>query len=396
VDGSVTTAKIADNAITSAKLGFDVIVAEDIAANAITVSEIQNGAVTPAKLSTGGPAWDADGNVSTQSGGDLTFTGTGNRITGDFSNGTQTNRVVFQTSTTNGNSIVGVLPNGTATTSVFRAFNNADPTNASEMSMFASSATNSIISGITGTGTYLPLTMLTGGSERLRIDTSGNVGVGTSSPSYRLHVAGPSGDYRTAIFETASTNGPSVQIKGSKIYELRSTNSGAGEGGGLFFIYDKDNEASRLTINSSGVTAIKFAASQVASADANTLDDYEEGTWTPEIWTSGGQITSPSSVAGTYIKIGRMLYIQGYWYKSSGTSGGNSGYTLRGLPFSISTNYDFIPLGYNAVNGSISTQPGRFQANTSSYLDMYGQFSSTAWSSSYIELSFCGVLRTTS
>jgi hypothetical protein len=88
------------------------------------------------------------------------------------------------------------------------------------------------------------------------IDANGNVGIGTSSPSNRLHVVGPSGDYRTALFESASTNGPSVQIKGSRIYELRSTNTGAGEGGGLFFIYDKTAEASRITIDSSGNVGI--------------------------------------------------------------------------------------------------------------------------------------------
>ena len=38
LDGTVTTAKLADNSVTSAKIGVDVIVAEDIAANAITVS----------------------------------------------------------------------------------------------------------------------------------------------------------------------------------------------------------------------------------------------------------------------------------------------------------------------------------------------------------------------
>ena len=83
----------------------------------------------------------------------------------------------------------------------------------------------------------------------------GNVGIGTSSPSLTLNVKSPS-DYRTALFETVSTLGPSVQIKGSRIYELRSTNTGASEGSGLFFIYDKTAEASRITVDSSGNVGI--------------------------------------------------------------------------------------------------------------------------------------------
>jgi hypothetical protein len=50
---------------------------------------------------------------------------------------------------------------------------------------------------------------------------------------------------------------------------------------------------------------VAFPATQVASADANTLDDYEEGTWTP---TATGFSTG-SGWSGTYTKIGRMVYL---------------------------------------------------------------------------------------
>jgi len=122
--------------------------------------------------------------------GNLTFTGTGNRITGDFSNATLANRVMFQNSNVNSGSNVHALPNGTSAIAGFLAYNNSDPTNASFVQMRAQGDAVVINSAIAGTGTYLPMTFLTGGSERMRIDTSGNVGIGTSSPTSLLDVSG--------------------------------------------------------------------------------------------------------------------------------------------------------------------------------------------------------------
>lgn len=55
----------------------------------------------------------------------------------------------------------------------------------------------------------------------------------------------------------------------------------------------------------SGVT---FPATQSASTNANTLDDYEEGTWTPIIGGTGGTSgQSYSAQRGAYTKIGNMV-----------------------------------------------------------------------------------------
>ena len=81
-------------------------------------------------------------------------------------------------------------------------------------------------------------------------------------------------------------------------------------------------------------SGITFPASQSASADANTLDDYEEGSWTP-VLRFGGATTgiTYSQQNGSYIKVGKNVFITLYILLSSkGSATGIA--SITGLPFS--------------------------------------------------------------
>ena len=107
---------------------------------------------------------------------------TGGRITGDFSNATIANRVMFQNSVTNAVTAVGAIPNGTATTARFQTFGSSDPSNSSVFTFaMENNGEARLNASATGTGINAPMTFYTGGSERVRIDTSGRLLVGTAS-----------------------------------------------------------------------------------------------------------------------------------------------------------------------------------------------------------------------
>jgi hypothetical protein len=103
--------------------------------------------------------------------------------------------------------------------------------------------------------------------------------------------------------------------------------------------------ASTGTVVLSGTTpslnGIAFPATQSASADANTLDDYEEGTWSPVLADSdtGGNTFTMSVQNGFYTKIGNIVtaYFRATW-SSKGSASSGSTIFLRGFPFAAKSN----------------------------------------------------------
>jgi len=109
---------------------------------------------------------------------------------------------------------------------------------------------------------------------------------------------------------------------------------------------------------------ITFPATQSASSDANTLDDYEEGTFTP---TFGGSSSNPTQTGGTgtglYIKVGKLVWVSiqmaGVQY-----TGGSGNLLINGLPFQASTGNGELASFYETNNAFPSGKTALFGYTT--------------------------------
>ena len=94
------------------------------------------------------------------------------------------------------------------------------------------------------------------------------------------------------------------------------------------------------------LNGITFPATQVPSADANTLDDYEEGTFTPFYSSASGAFTTLtySTQTGKYTKIGNIVYFAINIFTSVVTLGTASGnLRIGGLPFTTDATSQLEP-----------------------------------------------------
>jgi len=219
---------------------------------------------------------------------------------------------------------------------------------------------------------YYGLAFATARTERMRIDSSGNLIVGTTNPApVSNNVVGVSIRNFGEVQMSTNNQGPLyLNRKGTDgaLVTLRKENVDVGSigtpfTGELYIAASGTNSSGLLLTESNAVRPMKNGSASDATQDlgrsngrwkdlylsggvylggtgaANALDDYEEGTFGG---TSGGW-----TVAGSYTKIGRLVHVRGNVDLSSATTN-----NFNAMPFAASTQQTSA----NGANGGVLTR----------------------------------------
>jgi len=235
-------------------------------------------------------------------------------------------------------------------------------------------------SSVTGNGMYLPAAnsvgISTNGTNAVYIDASQNVGIGVTPSAWSISKAFEVGSLGTALWSSGAgsasisagayfnsgwkyanaTSKPSlIDIDNAGKISLSTTTATGTAGNAVSFTQVVAVEAGK-SLALQGATSqtgagITFPATQSASTDVNTLDDYEEGSWTPSV---GGTATYTTQL-GRYTKIGNKVFIEGVI--AINTIGTGSVGDISGLPFTTNASSPLgsISVGFYSVSATSIT-----------------------------------------
>ena len=363
-DSTIATADIANDAVSQAKIAASAIHTENIndnavtaaklASDAVTTNKIEDGAVTAAKLASGiqttinnnanNRVMTGEGSMTLNGEANLTFDG-GNLVSkGD-------NGITIEATTNNTAGLFTVIgKNNSGQVSAITRVHSI-PENSSN------AATSTTISNRDSSNNV---------NEHMRITSAGDVGIGLTNPNRRLYISQSS----TASYSSSGEGGSDNHIV--RIHNPCGTdNSGVGYHTGLeiavasgantfgylgmvrtgnntgdFFYKTRTggtSYAERFRIlNSGGIT---FNGD---TAEANALDDYEEGAFSATLVGQYGGNANYSYRNSYYTRIGRVVHVTGD-IRFDGSWSGNSGNLYLQLPFGTS-----FASGGTVGNGSVA------------------------------------------
>ena len=410
---AVTTAKIADDAITSAKISSGGVQSSNMSSNSVTTGAISTGAVTTAKIADDAVtnAKIAAGAVSTT---ELSNSGVStNKIADDAvtsakiaagavsttelsNSGVSTAKIADQAVT------LAKLEHGTSSNDgkFLRANNGADPT---FETISTTPADGSITEAKLASGAVTQTKIGDGSIINAKVDNSAAIAGTKISPDFGSQNVETDGEVRTGTYiRTRVASGGHFYLRNNSTganYSSHLQTCSGGENnnvqthvhyyhGGYAELLHQGNSSVRTLSNGTQfrnggnvngqITPSGLAFGGDTSA-ANSLHDYEYGSWTPTYAATGGVYgtLNYSVQTGQYVKIGRLVMVQFYINYNFGSVGGN--FRIGGLPYAANS----YGAGSVMMGNHTLDQAKFYQLHTSndSYLYLYGTEHGTSWHS---------------